>query len=457
MARGERKLKAVALQSLPAGMHGDGGGLWLQVTPGGGRSWLFRFTRAGRAREMGLGPLHTVSLAEAREGALNCRKQLREGQDPIEVRKAKRAARRMPSFRECAEAYIAAHQVEWTNAKHRVAWSVTLATYAYPIFGDLPVSAIDKDLVMRALEPHWATKRESMSRLRGRIENVLAWAKVRGYRDGENPAHWRGHLSNLLSRPAKQAQDEHYNALPYVELPAFMAELRARAGMPARALEFLILTTARRDEVRLARWVEVDLAGRVWAVPEDRMKAGREHRVPLSEAATTLLEALPRRGPYLFPGHGSAPALAQNTMLYLLKAPLGRAGKATIHGFRSTFSDWAAEQTNAPSEVREMALAHAVGDKVEAAYRRGDLFEKRRQLAEAWAQYCDGEGARGEQGRSARRACGLKGRAAKLAENRRAGEIGCAIRWVSHEQPHRRRGRSEIAGSCLLAGCQSQA
>jgi integrase len=390
MARGERKLKAVALQSLPAGMHGDGAGLWLQVTSGGGRSWLFRFTLAGRTREMGLGPLHTVSLAEARESALNCRKQLREGQDPIEVRKAKRAARRMLSFRECAEAYIAAHAAEWTNAKHRVAWSVTLATYAYPIFGDLPVSAIDKDLVMRALEPHWAAKRESMSRVRGRIENVLAWAKVQGYRDGENPAHWRGHLSNLLARPAKRTQKDHYSALPYVELPAFMAELRARAGMPARALEFLILTAARRDEVRLAQWSEVDLAGRLWTVPGERMKAGREHRVPLSEAATALLQALPRRGPYLFPGYGSAPALAQNTMLYLLKVPMGRRGKATVHGMRSAFSDWAAELTNFSSEVREMALAHAVSDRVEAAYRRGDLFQKRRELAEVWAQYCDG-------------------------------------------------------------------
>jgi integrase len=391
MARGERKLQAVVLRSLRAGMYGDGAGLWLQVTPGGGRSWLFRFTFAGRAREMGLGPLHTVSLAEARESALTCRKQLREGQDPIEVRKAKRAARRVPSFRECAEAFIAAHEAEWTNAKHRVAWSVTLATYAYPIFGDLPVSAIDKDLVMRALEPHWATKRESMSRLRGRLESVLGWATVHGYRDGDNPARWRGHLANLLARPAKKAQDEHYSALPYVELPAFMAELRARAGMPARALEFLILTAARRDEVRLAQWAEIDLAGRVWTVPGERMKAGREHRVPLSEAAATLLQALPRRGPYLFSGHGSAPALAQNTMLYLLKVPLGRAGKATVHGMRSTFRDWCAE-TGVDHDLAELALAHSVGSAVERAYKRTDLFERRRALADAWARYCGGTG-----------------------------------------------------------------
>ena len=395
MARGERKLKAVALRSLLAGMHSDGGGLWLQVTKSGARSWIFRFTLAGHAREMGLGPLHTVSLAEAREGALMCRKQLREGQDPIEVRKAKRmaekieAARRVPSFRECAEAYIAAHAAEWTNAKHVGQWAVTLATYAYPIFGDLPVSAVDTGLVMRVLEPHWATKRESMSRVRGRIESVLAWATVRGYREGDNPARWRGHLANLLARPAKKVQGEHHNALPYAALPAFMAELRAKDGMPARALEFLILTAARRDEVRLAQWAEIDLAGRVWTVPGERMKIGREHRVPLSEPATTLLQALPRRGPYLFPGRGSA--LAQNTMLHLLKVQLGRAGDATVHGFRSCFIDWATEQTNFPSEVREMALAHAVGDKVEAAYRRGDLFEKRRQLAEAWAHYCEGE------------------------------------------------------------------
>jgi integrase len=284
-------------------------------------------------------------------------------------------ARRVPSFRECAEAYIAAHAAEWTNAKHVGQWAATLATYAYPIFGDLPVSAVDTGLVMRVLEPHWATKRESMSRVRGRIESVLGWAAVRGYREGDNPARWRGHLANLLARPAKKVQGEHHNALPYAALPAFMAELRAKDGMPARALEFLILTAARRDEVRLAQWAEIDLAGRVWTIPGERMKIGREHRVPLSEPATTLLQALPRRGPYLFPGRGSA--LAQNTMLHLLKVQLGRAGEATVHGFRSCFVDWATEQTNFPSEVREMALAHVVGDKVEAAYRRGDLFEKR--------------------------------------------------------------------------------
>jgi integrase len=264
-----------------------------------------------------------------------------------------------------------------------------LVMYVYPIFGDLPVSAIDTGLVMRVLEPHWATKRETMSRVRGRIESVLAWATVRGYREGENPARWRGHLANLLSRPAKKAQDEHHIALSYAALPPFMTEMRAKASMPARALEFLILTAARRDEVRLAQWSEIDLAGRIWTVPGERMKIGREHRVPLSEPATTLLQALPRRGPYLFPGRGSA--LAQNTMLHLLKVQLCRAGEATVHGFRSCFVDWATEQTNFPSEVREMALAHAVGDKVEAAYRRGDLFQKRRDLMEAWAHYCDGE------------------------------------------------------------------
>ena len=235
----------------------------------------------------------------------------------------------------------------------------------------------------------WATKRESMSRVRGRIESVIGWATVRGYREGDNPARWRGHLAHFLARPAKKVQGEHHNALPYAALPAFMVELRAKDGMPARALEFLILTAARRDEVRLAQWAEIDLAGRVWTVPGERMKAGKEHRVPLSEAAVALLEALPRRGPYLFPGRGSA--LAPETMLYLLKVRLGRAGEATVHGFRSCFIDWATEKTRFPAEVREMALAHTVSDKVEAAYRRGDLFEKRRQLAEAWAQYCDGE------------------------------------------------------------------
>jgi integrase len=394
VTRGTRKLAPASLRRLPTGMHGDGGGLWFQVTPSGARSWIFRFSLFGRAREMGLGSLNTVSLEEAREAALECRKLLREGRDPIEERRSRLAAARVaatrqePTFQECAETFIAAHRAEWTSVKHAEQWSVSLGTYVYPLIGDIPVSVIDTRLVMRVLEPRWATKRETMSRVRGRIEAILGWATTRQYREGDNPARWRGHLSNLLAKSAKKAPIEHFRALPYADLPAFLSKLRALEVISARSLEFLILTAARRDEVRLAQWTEVDLERRVWVVPSERMKLGREHRVPLSGRAAEILQSLARHSPYIFPGRGRGSAHALNTMLRLIKVKMGVV--ATVHGFRSTFADWAAEQTDFPSEVREMALAHAVGDRVEAAYRRGDLFDKRRQLAEAWAQYCGG-------------------------------------------------------------------
>jgi integrase len=374
-------------------MHGDGGGLWLQVTPSGARSWLFRFSLFGRARAAGLGSLNTVSLKEAREAALECRKLLREGRDPIEERRARlvtaraAATRRDPTFRECAEAFIEAHQAEWTNAVHVRQWLNTLATYVFPVIGKIPVSEVDTKLVMRVLDPHWATKRETMSRVRGRIEAVLGWATTRQYREGDNPARWRGHFENLLSKSAKRLQVAHYKALPYPDLPVFMADLRAIEGILVRSLEFLILTAARLDEVRLATWPEIDLAGRVWSIPGARMKTGREHRVPLSIRAAEILQSIPRQNSYIFPSRSSA--FAPNMMWRLLREKMGV--EVTVHGFRSTFADWAAEQTDFPREVWEMALAHAVGDRVEAAYRRGDLFEKRRQLAEAWGAYCDGD------------------------------------------------------------------
>jgi integrase len=341
---------------------------------------------------MGLGSLNTVSLAEAREAALQCRKLLRDGRDPIEDRRSQlasaqaAAARQDPSFRQCAEEFVAAHKAEWTSAVHARQWRNTLETYVNPLIGDLPVSAVDTRLVMRVLEPNWPTKRKTMSRVRGRIEAILGWATTQQYREGENPARWHGHLANLLAKGAKKTPIEHYKALPYPNLPTFMADLRAIEGILARSLEFLILTAARRDEVRLARWSEIDLAGRVWTIPGARMKTGRDRRVPLGIRATEILQSLPRQSPYIFPGRSSA--FAPNMMWGLLREKMGV--EATVHGFRSTFADWAAEQTDFPREVREMALAHAVGDRVEAAYRRGDLFEKRRQLAEAWARYCGG-------------------------------------------------------------------
>jgi integrase len=332
----------------------------------------------------------------ARAKARELRKQVLDGEDPIAARDARHQAAAMASatgmtFQACAEAYIEAHRAGWRNPKHAAQWPSTLQTYAYPVFGSLPVQAVDTGLVMKAVEPLWATKTETASRVRGRIESVLDWAAARGYRDGQNPARWRGHLENLLPARSKVARVEHHAALPYAEIAEFMAELREQEGVAALALELTILTAARTGEVLGARWDEINPDGGLWIVPAERMKAGREHRVPLSDAAMKIIEKMAaiRLSDYIFPGQRTSRPLSQMAMLMLLRR-MGR-GDLTAHGFRSTFSDWCAEQTNFPSEVREMALAHTVSDKVEAAYRRGDLFQKRRELAEAWSQYCDGE------------------------------------------------------------------
>jgi len=375
--------------------HGDGGGLWLQVTPGGA-SWVFRYRVNGRLREMGLGSLATIGLADARDKARKARQQRLDGLDPIEERKASRLAARLAdakamTFRQCAEAYIAANRAGWRNPKHAAQWPATLGSYVYPIMGEMPVQAVDTGLVMKAIEPIWNVKPETASRVRGRIETVLDWAKARGYRDGENPARWKGPIENLLPARSKVRRVEHHPALPYGELPAFMAELREQEGVGASALEFAILTAARTGEAIGATWAEIDLEGRLWIVPAERMKkAGKEHHVPLSEAALAVLRGMAaiREGEHVFPG-GRAGRLISNMAMLMLLRRMGRSD-LTAHGFRSSFSDWSAECTNFPAEVREMALAHAVGDRVEAAYRRGDLFDKRRQLAEAWARFCDG-------------------------------------------------------------------
>jgi integrase len=367
------------------GLFGDGGGLFLQVSERGAKSWIFRFKKDGRLRVMGLGPVHTVSLAEAREEARLCRKARLGGIDPIDARRAVRieerieAARAM-SFAECAAACIAAHRAGWRNPKHAAQWPSTLAAYVYPIFGGLPVQVIDTGLVVKAIEPIWTTKPETASRVRGRIESVLDWAAARGYRQGENPARWRGHLENLLPKKSKVRRVEHHAALPYVEISAFMGELRGQEGIAARALAFAILTAARTGEVIGATWAEIDVAARLWTIPAERMKAGKEHRVPLSEAAIAILGQMDQGRDKVFP--------ISNMAMAMLLRRTGR-GDLTVHCFRSSFSDWCAERTAFPSEVREMALAHTVADKVEAAYRRGDLFEKRRALAEAWAKFCD--------------------------------------------------------------------
>ena len=291
------------------------------------------------------------------------------------------------TFDQCADAYLAAHRAGWRNAKHAAQWSSTLATYVSPIFGNLPVQAIDVALVTKALEPIWTAKPETASRMRGRIESILDWAKVRGYRDGENPARWRGHLDHLLPARAKVSKVRHHAALPYDELAGFMGKLRAQGGTSARALEFAILTAARTGEVIGARWAEIDLPGKTWTIPAERMKAGREHRVPLSAAALAILEtqAALTENEFVFPGQQRA-GLSDMALWMALRA-MGR-DDLTVHGFRSTFRDWAAERTNFPREVAEGALAHSLTDKVEAAYRRGDLFDKRRRLMTAWADHC---------------------------------------------------------------------
>jgi integrase len=394
-ARSIGKLTTISVrQAKRRGLYGDGGGLFLQVSERGSKSWIFRFKKAGRLRVMGLGPMHTISLAEARDRARECRKLRLDGIDPIDARRGQRVVAQLEdaksmSFAECAEAYIAAHRAGWRNAKHAAQWSATIATYVDPVFGDLPVQQIDVALVMKSVEPIWTVKPETASRVRGRIESVLDWATARGYRAGDNPARWRGHLENLLPKRSKVRQVEHHAALPYAELPGFMAELRQQNGVAARALQFAILTAARTGEVIGATWAEIDFEARLWAVPRERMKkTEKEHRVPLSEAAAAILSTLhqARIGARVFP-------ISNMAMLMLLRR-MGRAD-LTVHGFRSTFSDWCAEQTSVPSEVREMALAHTVGDKVEAAYRRGDLFQKRRQLAEAWAEFCASPSAAG--------------------------------------------------------------
>jgi integrase len=368
-----------------------GHGVYLQITGNRGRSWVFRFEREyggkRRGRHIGLGPCALVSLAEAREKGLEYRKLLLNGIDPLDHRKALRqqaleAAARDVTFRECAERYIAAHELGWGNAVHRRQWCATLEAHVYPIIGKLAVASVDTALVVRILEPIWATRPQTASRVRGRIESILDWAKVRGYRAGENPARWRGHLDHLLPAHRRLALVKHHAALPYADVPAFMRELREREGNSARALEFTILTAARVGEVLGAKWNEI--SGDVWTVPASRMKGRRDHRVPLSGRAVEMLQALPRTSEYIFPG--ARGLIANNGPRKLLRR-MGRSD-ITVHGFRSSFRDWAAEATHYPNHVVEMALAHAIPNAVEAAYRRGDLFDKRRRLMDAWADYC---------------------------------------------------------------------
>jgi integrase len=292
------------------------------------------------------------------------------------------------TFKACAVAYIEAHRAEWKNSKHAQQWENTLTTYAYPVFGDLPVSSVDDALILKVLMPIWESKTSTAARLRGRIEQVLDWATFGKFRHGENPARWKGHLDNSLAKPSKVSKVKHFAALPYAEIGPFMAELRKREGLGARGLEFAILTAARSGEVRGATWDEIDLTNRLWIIPAARIKGQKEHRVPLADAAVELLQALPRVAgeALVFPSSKAGRPLSDMTLTAVLKR-MDR-GDLTAHGFRSTFRDWAAESTNYPSDMAEMALAHAIGDKVEAAYRRGDMLKKRFRMMNEWAKFC---------------------------------------------------------------------
>jgi integrase len=391
MAAQINRLTATSVKNKPPGMHADGGSLYLLVKPDGkSRSWIFRYRDrvTSKLRDMGLGPTWDVSLAEARERAAGYRRQLRDGLDPLTTKHAQRAEakqqheKRMP-FGRCAELYIETHRNGWRNPKHAQQWDSTLRTYCQPVWA-LPVDTIDTGLVMKCLDPIWTTKTETASRLRGRIESVLAWATVRGLRTGDNPAQWRNHLDQLLPARNKVQAVEHRPALPYLEAAEFMAELRQRDTLAARALELQILTATRPGEAAGAKWSEFDLDGAVWTIPPDRMKAGKEHRVPLAPAVVKLLQALPHMSENVFPGVRGKPITTDAAMKMLKELRPG----LTAHGFRSTFRDWAAETTSHPREVIEIAMAHRLKDAAEAAYQRGDLLQRRSVLMKHWASYC---------------------------------------------------------------------
>ena len=392
MTRTLNRLKSKQVETLGPGRHADGGGLYLDRDASGRSRWVFMWTRDGKRREMGLGPAHKdgVSLAKAREAAALARDVLSKGGNPIEARDAaKREPVPVPTFGEVADELVKSLGAQWRNEKHRAQWGMTLKTYAKPLRG-LSVDRIDTEAVVGVLKPLWQAKPETASRLRGRIERVLDAAKAKGHRSGENPARWRGHLDHLLPKRQKLTRG-HHEAMPYPDLPEFTEQLRAREGVASLALEFLILTAARSGEVRGARWSEFDLKAKVWTVPAARMKAAREHRVPLSARAVEILEAVrplvtadkPDKA-HVFPGPSAGKPLSENAFGALLKR---MKVEATAHGFRSSFRDWAGEVSTFPREVAEAALAHVVGDATERAYRRGDALEKRRKLMDAWAGY----------------------------------------------------------------------
>ena len=395
------KLTQLQVDKLKAeGIYSDGAGLSLKVTKYGSKSWVYRYMLAGKAHWMGLGSYPDVSLADAREKAAELRKLTRQNIDPLaekrkEVSIVRAAIAKFIDFDKAAEQYIDAQKSGWKNAKHAEQWTNTLKTYASPVIGNIDVSLIETAHIMRILEKDnfWNEKTETAHRVRGRIESILDWATVRKYRTGENPARWKGHLDKLLPARTKVKKIEHHAALPWQEIGAFMVELRNQQGIAARAVELAILTACRSGEVRGAAWDEFDLEAGVWIIPGERMKAKKEHRIPLSSKAIELLRKQQAEFPgvIVFPGmkvkDGKQTQLSDMSLTAVLRRM--EQNEITVHGFRSTFRDWAAESTAYPGEMVEMALAHTIGNKVEAAYRRGDLFEKRRRMMEDWARFCD--------------------------------------------------------------------
>ncbi len=410
MARRTKELSALEVSRLSVkGYHHVGGvaGLVLQVSKSGTKSWLMRVLVGGKRREIGLGGFPDVTLAGARESARAIREKIKSGIDPVAEKAAARSTLAATvaaalTFEQAAARYIEANESGWKNSKHAAQWTATLKSYAYPSIGKIQVPVVDTSHIVSILEPIWTSKTETASRLRGRIEAILDWAKVRGYRKGENPARWKGHLDHILPPRNKVQKVKHHPALPYREVSAFMTALQAQECMGARALEFAIFCASRSGEVRGATWSEIDLNTKVWTIPAERMKAEKEHRVPLSSAAIKLLNALPQMGgtDLVFPNSKNE-ALSDMTLTAVIRRMDEASIKAgglgwrengvkviTAHGFRSTFRDWAGETTDFPREVIEHALAHQLKDKAEAAYARGTLFAKRVQLLEKWNQYC---------------------------------------------------------------------
>lgn len=403
MGKKQNELGALAVSLIRRrGINFVGGvaGLAINVTKSGGRSWVLRYTVAGKRRDKGLGGYPDVTLADAKIAARAVRAKLAQGIDPIEDGRALRsqmiaAQDAAITFSQAADQYIDTHEGTWRNAKHTQQWRNTIQTYANPVIGKMPIRDVELSHVLNVLQPIWRTKTETASRLRGRLESVLSWAIARGFRPDSNPARWKGLLDTLLPAPGKITKTDHHRALPCAKLPEFMKSLNEQQGIASRALEFTILTACRSGEVRGAKWEELDLENGVWTVPASRMKAGKEHRVPLSDAALSIIKAQQESAfcDYVFPSsHGSKTSASEGKPLsdMALTAVLRRMEVSAVpHGFRSTFRDWSAEQTDHSRDVAEMALAHAIGNKVEAAYRRGDLFDKRKQLMQDWANYAN--------------------------------------------------------------------